>query len=159
MLACKYSKCNWNNCLPKICEINASFFGIMKISFGIFRKKQPSGSPYHTIMPVDSHSTGGQSWNFIAQWKQLRSNSWSDSLDDCRIVPALDLNRWFFFIHFIVSNGCKWFFICHVSLHKIDHYSVIHIHNVNCTTATSVCMLRCYFVGICWCRVPKSWNT
>lgn len=56
--------------------------------------QQPSGSPYHTILPVDSQS--GQSWNFIAQWKQFRSNSWSDSLDDCRIVPALDLNRFVF---------------------------------------------------------------
>lgn len=27
------------------------------------------------------------------QWKQIRSNSWSESLDDCRIVPALDFNR------------------------------------------------------------------
>lgn len=27
------------------------------------------------------------------QLKQIRSNSWSDSLDDCRIMPALDLNR------------------------------------------------------------------
>lgn len=52
---------------------------------------QPSGSPYHTIQPVDSQSS---QWNLAVQWKQLRSNSWSDSLDDCRVVPVLDLNRW-----------------------------------------------------------------
>lgn len=43
-------------------------------------------------MPVDSKSNQS-TWNLAMQWKQLRSNSWSDSLDDCRIVPAIDINR------------------------------------------------------------------
>lgn len=42
-------------------------------------------------MPVDTKTN--QSWNCIAQWKQMRSNSWSESLDDCRVVPVLDFNR------------------------------------------------------------------
>lgn len=78
---------------------------------------QPSGSPYHTILPVDSQS--GQSWNFIAQWKQFRSNSWSDSLDDCRIVPALDLNR------FVFNQSDNLIFISIVSDNFYLHYFLI----------------------------------
>uniref|UniRef100_A0A182SMP7 WDR59/RTC1-like RING zinc finger domain-containing protein n=1 Tax=Anopheles maculatus TaxID=74869 RepID=A0A182SMP7_9DIPT len=44
---------------------------------------QPSGSPYHTILPVDPSSNQG--WILAQQLKHLRSNSWSDSLDDIRL--------------------------------------------------------------------------
>ncbi|XP_037051412.1 GATOR complex protein Wdr59 [Bradysia coprophila] len=47
-----------------------------------------SGSPYHTILPVDSKTN--QSWG-AALYKQFRSNSWSDSLDECR--TGFELNR------------------------------------------------------------------
>ena len=53
--------------------------------------KQPSGSPYHTILPIDSKSN--QTWNLATQLKQILSNSWSDSLDDCLLLPALYLQR------------------------------------------------------------------
>uniref|UniRef100_A0A1B6EDS3 RWD domain-containing protein n=1 Tax=Clastoptera arizonana TaxID=38151 RepID=A0A1B6EDS3_9HEMI len=42
----------------------------------------PGGSPYHTIHQVDTSLEGG--WNFSIL-KQNRSNSWSESLDDCRL--------------------------------------------------------------------------
>lgn len=32
-------------------------------------------------------------WNLAQQLKHLRSNSWSDSLDDCRIAGIGDINR------------------------------------------------------------------
>lgn len=41
----------------------------------------PGGSPYHTIHQVDTSLEG---WNFSIL-KQNRSNSWSESLDDCRL--------------------------------------------------------------------------
>ncbi|KAG4069884.1 hypothetical protein HA402_009591 [Bradysia odoriphaga] len=47
-----------------------------------------SGSPYHTILPVDSKTN--QTWG-AALYKQFRSNSWSDSLDECR--TGFELNR------------------------------------------------------------------
>lgn len=128
------------------------FSAPLKFRLGCFnKKKQPSGSPYHTILPVDSHSTGGQSWNFIAQWKQFRSNSWSDSLDDCRIVPALDLNRYYSSnsSHYSVFHSCFYHFFFQFS----DLFWVNH--NVNFTTATSACMQKCYFVGIYWCHVLR----
>ncbi|XP_055690509.1 GATOR complex protein Wdr59 isoform X2 [Lutzomyia longipalpis] len=48
--------------------------------------QSPSGSPYHTILPLDTTSShvGHQEWHLVTQLKNLRSNSWSDSLDDCR---------------------------------------------------------------------------
>lgn len=39
----------------------------------------PAHSPYHTINPVEF--SNDHSWNLAMQVKQLRSNSWSDSLD------------------------------------------------------------------------------
>ncbi|GAB0090407.1 GATOR complex protein Wdr59 [Sergentomyia squamirostris] len=50
------------------------------------RKIKPSGSPYHTILPLDTTSShvGHQEWHLVTQLKNLRSNSWSDSLDDCK---------------------------------------------------------------------------
>lgn len=46
----------------------------------------PNTSPYHTVLPIDTHaspsSKNGTAGPNIAQYlKQLRSNSWSDSLD------------------------------------------------------------------------------
>ncbi|XP_059613286.1 GATOR complex protein Wdr59 isoform X2 [Phlebotomus argentipes] len=48
--------------------------------------QSPSGSPYHTILPLDTTSShvGHQEWHLVTQLKNLRSNSWSDSLDDCK---------------------------------------------------------------------------
>ncbi|XP_076764679.1 WD repeat domain 59 isoform X1 [Xylocopa sonorina] len=43
---------------------------------------QPGGSPYHTIHPADTTLEG---WNF-QNLKQHRSNSWSDSLDDLKLI-------------------------------------------------------------------------
>ncbi|XP_055599327.1 GATOR complex protein Wdr59-like [Uranotaenia lowii] len=57
------------------------------------RKIKPSGSPYHTILPVDTNSNSTTIWNLAQQLKHLRSNSWSDSLDDCRIAGLGDINR------------------------------------------------------------------
>uniref|UniRef100_A0A182QNN6 RWD domain-containing protein n=1 Tax=Anopheles farauti TaxID=69004 RepID=A0A182QNN6_9DIPT len=48
--------------------------------------QSPSGSPYHTILPVDPSSNQG--WLLVQQLKHLRSNSWSDSLDDFRLGPG-----------------------------------------------------------------------
>ncbi|XP_040165744.1 GATOR complex protein Wdr59 isoform X2 [Anopheles arabiensis] len=48
--------------------------------------QSPSGSPYHTILPVDPSSHQG--WLLAQQLKHLRSNSWSDSLDDIRLGPG-----------------------------------------------------------------------
>lgn len=70
--------------------------------------EQPSGSPYHTILPVDSQS--GLSWNFVNQWKHFRSNSWSDSLDDCRIVPTHELNKYFKLVSLISFSFSNDFF-------------------------------------------------
>lgn len=55
--------------------------------------EQPSGSPYHTILPVDTQSKQWPAVTLASQLKQLRSNSWSDSLDECR-VAGFDFNRW-----------------------------------------------------------------
>ncbi|XP_058057378.1 GATOR complex protein Wdr59 [Anopheles bellator] len=54
------------------------------------RKIKPSGSPYHTILPVDTSSASSinQGWMLAQQLKHLRSNSWSDSLDDFRLLGA-----------------------------------------------------------------------
>ncbi|XP_055640030.1 GATOR complex protein Wdr59 isoform X2 [Toxorhynchites rutilus septentrionalis] len=54
--------------------------------------QSPSGSPYHTILPVDNTSSSNV-WNLAQQLKHLRSNSWSDSQDDCRVVGVGDINR------------------------------------------------------------------
>ncbi|XP_034942224.1 GATOR complex protein WDR59 isoform X2 [Chelonus insularis] len=43
---------------------------------------KPGGSPYHTIHPTDTHLEG---WN-LQNLKQNRSNSWSESLDDLKII-------------------------------------------------------------------------
>ncbi|XP_076648251.1 WD repeat domain 59 isoform X3 [Halictus rubicundus] len=43
---------------------------------------QPGGSPYHTIHLADTTLEG---WNF-QNLKQHRSNSWSDSLDDLKLI-------------------------------------------------------------------------
>ncbi|XP_001870851.2 GATOR complex protein Wdr59 isoform X1 [Culex quinquefasciatus] len=57
------------------------------------RKIKPSGSPYHTILPVDNTNNSNAVWTLAQQLKHLRSNSWSDSLDDCRIAGLGDINR------------------------------------------------------------------
>lgn len=46
----------------------------------------PNTSPYHTVLPIDTHAllsttNGATSSNASLHLKQLRSNSWSDSLD------------------------------------------------------------------------------
>ncbi|XP_049538039.1 GATOR complex protein Wdr59 isoform X1 [Anopheles darlingi] len=48
----------------------------------------PSGSPYHTILPVDTSSSTSNNvgWRLAQQLKHWRSNSWSDSLDDFRVL-------------------------------------------------------------------------
>lgn len=43
---------------------------------------QPGGSPYHTIHLADTTLEG---WNF-QNLKQHRSNSWSESLDDLKVI-------------------------------------------------------------------------
>jgi len=50
------------------------------ILFNIFL--QPGGSPYHTIHLADTTLEG---WNF-QNLKQHRSNSWSESLDDLKVI-------------------------------------------------------------------------
>lgn len=52
---------------------------------------QPSGSPYHTVLPLDT--TSNPAWHLATQLKQLRSNSWSESLDDCKIADFSDLSK------------------------------------------------------------------
>lgn len=67
----------------KITNFNNQFLDnyFYSFLFMICLNLQPGGSPYHTIHQVD---TSLQSWNFSAL-KQNRSNSWSESLDDCRL--------------------------------------------------------------------------
>lgn len=62
------------------------------VSIPISSTTQPSGSPYHTILPVDTQSKQWPAVTLASQLKQLRSNSWSDSLDECR-VAGFDFNR------------------------------------------------------------------
>jgi hypothetical protein len=45
---------------------------------------QPGGSPYHTVHPADTSLEG---WNFH-MLKQNRSNSWSDSLDEIKLLAS-----------------------------------------------------------------------
>ena len=52
------------------------------IRFSIVSNVKPGESPYHTIHPGDTTHDG---WNMIGL-KQNRSNSWSESLDDFRLV-------------------------------------------------------------------------
>lgn len=55
--------------------------------FGLFVKLdllQPGGSPYHTVHPADTSLEG---WNFH-MLKQNRSNSWSDSLDEIKLLAS-----------------------------------------------------------------------
>jgi len=62
-------------------------FGCKGDSQDLFRRKSrsengsPGESPYHTIQPGD---TTLDSWN-VTGLKQIRSNSWSDSLEDFRL--------------------------------------------------------------------------
>jgi len=63
---CLYSTVNWNN----------------KNLIQIIIFLQPGGSPYHTIHLADTTLEG---WNF-QNLKQHRSNSWSESLDDLKII-------------------------------------------------------------------------
>ncbi|XP_059471344.1 GATOR complex protein WDR59 isoform X2 [Neocloeon triangulifer] len=44
----------------------------------------PGGSPYHTVHPADTSLEG---WNFH-MLKQNRSNSWSDSLDEIKLLTS-----------------------------------------------------------------------
>lgn len=54
------------------------------------RQLQPSGSPYHTILPLDTTLNPRlQGLHLANQLKQFRSNSWSDSLDDFRTALGL----------------------------------------------------------------------
>ncbi|KAI9550538.1 hypothetical protein GHT06_005241 [Daphnia sinensis] len=64
-------------------------FGYKCESQDVFRRKttrsesgSPGDSPYHTIHPGDTTLDG---WNLVTGLKQIRSNSWSDSLDDFRL--------------------------------------------------------------------------
>lgn len=50
-----------------------------------FSPSQPSGSPYHTILPLDTTLNP----KLQQLWKQFRSNSWSESLDDFRSALGL----------------------------------------------------------------------
>lgn len=54
---------------------------ILYVLFNIFL--QPGGSPYHTIHLADIT----EGWNF-QNLKQHRSNSWSESLDDLKVIQG-----------------------------------------------------------------------
>lgn len=67
----------------------------MKLTDSLFiffswTKIKPGESPYHTIHPGD---TILDSWNALSGLKQIRSNSWSDSLDDFRFgTPGVGIS-------------------------------------------------------------------
>lgn len=58
------------------------FYSVFNCEFLFNISLQPGGSPYHTIHLADTTLEG---WNF-PNLKQHRSNSWSESLDDLKVI-------------------------------------------------------------------------
>ncbi|XP_054266064.1 GATOR complex protein WDR59-like isoform X1 [Macrosteles quadrilineatus] len=72
---------------------------------------KPGGSPYHTIHQVD---TSVQGWNFSVL-KQNRSNSWSESLDDCRLSNIVE----HFSVHTEIDRSLE---VDEANTHLYDEY-------------------------------------
>ncbi|XP_024939455.1 GATOR complex protein WDR59 isoform X2 [Cephus cinctus] len=80
MLSCTFSYRSENSDSIQGRSISKSV-NVSRLSIGKWCLK-PGGSPYHTIHPADTSLEG---WNF-QDLKQHRSNSWSESLDDPKIM-------------------------------------------------------------------------
>ncbi|XP_014479505.1 PREDICTED: WD repeat-containing protein 59 isoform X2 [Dinoponera quadriceps] len=80
MLSCAFSYRSENTDAAQTRLISKSV-NVSRLSTGKWWLK-PGGSPYHTIHLVNSTLEG---WNF-QNLKQHRSNSWSESLDDLKVI-------------------------------------------------------------------------
>ncbi|XP_050579579.1 GATOR complex protein WDR59 isoform X2 [Bombus affinis] len=80
MLSCAFSYRLEN---PDVAQtrLSSKSINVSRLSTGKWWLK-PGGSPYHTIHLADTTLEG---WNF-QNLKQHRSNSWSDSLDDLKLI-------------------------------------------------------------------------
>ncbi|XP_076242534.1 WD repeat domain 59 isoform X2 [Calliopsis andreniformis] len=80
MLSCAFSSRSEN---PDVAQtrLSSKSVNVSRLSTGKWWLK-PGGSPYHTIHLADTTLEG---WNF-QNLKQHRSNSWSDSLDDLKLI-------------------------------------------------------------------------
>ncbi|XP_076291002.1 WD repeat domain 59 isoform X2 [Lasioglossum baleicum] len=80
MLSCAFSYRSEN---PDVVQtrLSSKSVNVSRLSTGKWWLK-PGGSPYHTIHLADTTLEG---WNF-QNLKQHRSNSWSDSLDDLKLI-------------------------------------------------------------------------
>ncbi|KAI9557296.1 hypothetical protein GHT06_017122 [Daphnia sinensis] len=77
MLCCAFGyKCESQDVFRR--KTTRSESGSRNLRWGL----KPGDSPYHTIHPGDTTLDG---WNLVTGLKQIRSNSWSDSLDDFRL--------------------------------------------------------------------------
>ncbi|XP_076318578.1 WD repeat domain 59 isoform X2 [Tachypleus tridentatus] len=48
--------------------------------------QKPSGSPYHTVVPTNNSWDG---WSLVSKTKRNRSNSWTDSVEEFRLLDAM----------------------------------------------------------------------
>ncbi|OAD54322.1 WD repeat-containing protein 59 [Eufriesea mexicana] len=80
MLSCAFS---FRSESPDVSQtrLSSKSINVSRLSTGKWWLK-PGGSPYHTIHLADTTLEG---WNF-QNLKQHRSNSWSDSLDDLKLI-------------------------------------------------------------------------
>ncbi|XP_011330381.2 GATOR complex protein WDR59 isoform X2 [Ooceraea biroi] len=81
MLSCALSHRSENTEAVQTRLSNSKSVNVSRLSTGKWWLK-PGGSPYHTIHLADTTLEG---WNF-QNLKQHRSNSWSESLDDLKII-------------------------------------------------------------------------
>ncbi|KAH0953331.1 hypothetical protein HN011_003128 [Eciton burchellii] len=81
MLSCALSHRSENTDATQIRLNSSKSVNVSRLSTGKWWLK-PGGSPYHTIHLADTTLEG---WNF-QNLKQHRSNSWSESLDDLKII-------------------------------------------------------------------------
>ncbi|XP_059350855.1 GATOR complex protein WDR59-like isoform X2 [Daphnia carinata] len=83
MLCCAFGyKCESQDVFRR--KTTRSESGSRNLRWGL----KPGDSPYHTIHPGDTTLDG---WNLVTGLKQIRSNSWSDSLDDFRLgTPGMN---------------------------------------------------------------------
>ncbi|XP_029054002.1 GATOR complex protein WDR59 isoform X1 [Osmia bicornis bicornis] len=80
MLSCAFSYRSENSDISQT-RLSSKSINVSRLSTGKWWLK-PGGSPYHTIHLADTTLEG---WNF-QNLKQHRSNSWSDSLDDLKLI-------------------------------------------------------------------------
>ncbi|XP_050454486.1 GATOR complex protein WDR59 isoform X2 [Cataglyphis hispanica] len=81
MLSCALSYRSENTDAAQT-RLTSKSVNVSRLSTGKWWLK-PGGSPYHTIHLADTTMEG---WNFQNLQKQHRSNSWSESLDDLKVI-------------------------------------------------------------------------